>query len=81
MIAAKTFVTKNVPAYDIVGGNPMEHIGRRFKEWQIRELLEIKWWDWPDEVVLAEVPLLCSGNLGEFLAKHGRAASKVFAVG
>lgn len=72
IIAAGTFVTKNVAAYDIVGGNPMEHIGRRFKEWQIRELLEIKWWDWPDEKVLEVVPLLCSSRLGDFIERYSR---------
>ena len=46
IIAAKSVVTNNVPAYSIVGGNPAKIIKQRFSEEIVKELLEIAWWDW-----------------------------------
>ena len=37
-------VTKDVPPYAIVGGNPAKLIRYRFDEETVRKLLEIKWW-------------------------------------
>ena len=44
VIAAGSIVTKDVPAYSIVGGNPAKVIKYRFTEEQIGYLLKIKWW-------------------------------------
>jgi len=46
IIAAKTVVTSDVPAYSVVGGNPSKVIKYRFEKEVIKELLEIAWWDW-----------------------------------
>ncbi len=45
VIAAGSIVTKDVPAYSIVGGNPAKVIKYRFTDAQIAALLDIKWWD------------------------------------
>lgn len=47
VVATGAVVTKDVPPYAIVAGNPAKIIGYRFTEEQIRKLLEIKWWNWP----------------------------------
>ncbi|MEY8356419.1 CatB-related O-acetyltransferase [Lachnospiraceae bacterium 54-53] len=49
VIAAETLVTKDVPAYAIVGGNPGRIIGYRFDEVQRKKMLEIAWWNWKKE--------------------------------
>lgn len=46
VIGAGTIVSKDVPPYAIVVGNPMKVIKYRFNEEQISSLQEIKWWNW-----------------------------------
>ncbi|MFI3255964.1 MAG: CatB-related O-acetyltransferase [Psittacicella sp.] len=46
IIAAGSLVTKDVPPYAIVGGNPAKLIRYRFEESIIKKLLEIKWWEY-----------------------------------
>lgn len=45
VIATGSTVTKDVPPYAIVGGNPAKIIKMRFDDETIKKLLEIKWWD------------------------------------
>lgn len=51
IVASRAIVTKDVPAYSIVGGNPAEIIKYRFDENIIKELLEISWWNWSAEKI------------------------------
>jgi len=51
IIASKAVVTKDVPPYAIVGGIPAKIIKYRFEEQVINKLLEIKWWDLPEEKI------------------------------
>lgn len=46
VIAANSVVTKDIPDYAIVGGNPAKLIKMRFEEPLIEKLNNIKWWDW-----------------------------------
>lgn len=68
IVAAGAVVTKHVPPYGVVGGNPARLIRYRFSEEQITALLEIRWWDWPEEKVRAAVPRLASENVDAFIA-------------
>ena len=56
VIGAGAVVTKDVRPYEIVAGNPAKHIRFRFDEEIINELLELRWWDFPEDKisVLAE---------------------------
>lgn len=62
IIAANSHVFKNIPPYSIAGGNPCKHIKYRFKEEIIEKLLELKWWDLPDNEIQKLIPILCSSD-------------------
>ncbi len=63
MIAARSVVTKDVEPYTIVAGNSAKPIRKRFTDKQIEQLLEMSWWDWPDEQLSQSMKLLCSENI------------------
>ena len=67
VVANGAIVTKDVAAYEIVGGNPAKHIRWRFDETTRAALLKSAWWDWPEDEVLSMVELLCSDNIATFL--------------
>ena len=70
VIATGTFLRKDVEAYAKVGGNPGETFGYRFDDETIASLLRIRWWDWPDDKVLAHVSQLNGPDLAGFVAEH-----------
>jgi acetyltransferase-like isoleucine patch superfamily enzyme len=71
VVAAKAVVTRDVPAYAIVAGNPGRVVGHRFSEREREQLLAIRWWDWPEELVLARVAELNGGDVQSFLRRYG----------
>lgn len=58
IIATNSTVTKDVPPYAIVGGNPATEIRKRFSDSKINELLEMKWWDWNVEKITENLDYL-----------------------
>jgi acetyltransferase-like isoleucine patch superfamily enzyme len=67
VIASCAVVTKDVPPFAIVGGNPARVIRYRHTEEQRAALLEIRWWDWPEQEVRRAVPLLASSDIDAFI--------------
>lgn len=51
IIGAGSIVTKNIPSYSIVGGNPAKIIRKRFTQETIDELENSKWWTWSIEKI------------------------------
>ncbi len=70
VVATKTVVTKDVPPYAIVAGNPGRVIAHRFTESQRARLLDLRWWDWPEEIVLERVSALNGGDVESFLERY-----------
>jgi len=60
VIGAFAVIAKNIPAYAIVVGNPARINKYRFDEQRIKELLEMKWWDRPDEWIRENIEWLTS---------------------
>jgi virginiamycin A acetyltransferase len=46
IVATRSVVVSDVPAYAIAGGNPAKMLRRRFSDETIAALLEIAWWNW-----------------------------------
>ncbi|WP_155738144.1 CatB-related O-acetyltransferase [Sphingobium yanoikuyae] len=67
VIGASAVVTKDVPAYAIMGGNTARILRYRFGKDQIAALLDIKWWDWPIAIISANLPHICNENVDDFI--------------
>ena len=69
IIGARSVVTKDVPPFAIVAGNPAKIIRYRFEKNVIDRLLKIEWWNWPKEKVEQNIDLLA--DISSFLEIHG----------
>ena len=65
VIGMGSVVTKDVPPYAIVAGNPARIIRFRFTKEQIEGLLLSQWWEWDDKS-LSELGKTCN-NIDHFL--------------
>ncbi len=63
IVGTQAVVTKSVPAYAIVGGNPARIIRYRFDEQVIAALLEIAWWDWPVEEITRHLQKIVGADI------------------
>lgn len=55
VVAANSVVTRDVAPYTIVGGTPARYIKDRFPPDIVADLQRIRWWDWSDDKLRANV--------------------------
>lgn len=68
IIGANSTVSKDVPPYAVVAGNPARIVKYRFDEETVKKFMAIKWWNWDIEKILENAPLMSEPE--EFLEKH-----------
>jgi acetyltransferase-like isoleucine patch superfamily enzyme len=73
-IGAGTIVTKDVPPFAIVVGNPGRVLRLRFPEPIIEALQRIAWWDWTHDRLRGAMQDIRRLGAAEFCAKHDPAA-------
>ena len=63
IVAARSVVAADVPAYTVVGGNPARPIKARFAPDVAARLEALAWWEWPIEQITRNLPLIVSGDV------------------
>ena len=76
VVGAGSVVTRNVPPYTVVAGNPARAVKERFSSAQCEALERIAWWNWNEEKIQQALPLLLSGNIDQFIAAHDQPISR-----
>lgn len=69
IIGAHTVVAKDVPPYAVFIGNPGRVHHYRFSEQIVKKLLEMKWWNWEDEVIKERLSNF--SDIEKFIAAYG----------
>jgi chloramphenicol O-acetyltransferase type B len=66
IVATGSIVTKDVPPYAVVAGNPARVIKYRFDQLTIDQFLETAWWNWPEDEIREIAHLMCKDNFNDF---------------
>ena len=62
IIGANSLVARDIPPYAVAAGNPCRVIRMRFDPARVRELLELRWWDWEPKRIFENLESLCGGR-------------------
>jgi acetyltransferase-like isoleucine patch superfamily enzyme len=74
VIGAHAVVTRDVPSYAIIAGNPAAIMRSRFSKDEIDILESLEWWDWDDYKINAGMKFLLQSDikaLHSFSLKYG----------
>lgn len=75
VIGTRAVVSRDVPPYAIVAGNPARLMRMRFEQHQVDRLLAVAWWSMHDEQISKLMPLLLNNDIEQFLAQAESMAS------
>lgn len=70
VVAAYAVVTRDVRPYAVVAGSPAREVRRRFDDQVVESLLQIAWWEWPDETLSQRWPEMCSADVKAFIDRY-----------
>ncbi|MEH3076709.1 MAG: CatB-related O-acetyltransferase [Quadrisphaera sp.] len=65
IVAAHSVVSKDVPPYAVVAGNPARQVSSRFNDEDITRLLALRWWDWPIKEITRHAAAIMAGTPAE----------------
>ena len=63
IIGTRAQVTRDVPPYAVVAGNPGRIVKMRFAPEIIAELLAIRWWDWDAETIARNIAAIQGADI------------------
>lgn len=63
VVGARAVVTRDVPDYAVVAGNPARLVRRRYDEGEAARLVALGWWDWPVAAIARAIPVLVQGGI------------------
>jgi virginiamycin A acetyltransferase len=63
IIASRSVVAGDVPAYTVTGGNPAKPIKARYSPPVAEALEAMAWWDWPIEKITRHLAIIVSSDL------------------
>ena len=69
-VGAGTVVTRDVPPFAVVVGNPGRVVRMRFGADVVASLLRVAWWDWPRERLAGAMGEFRMGDAAGFCARH-----------
>jgi len=68
IVGGRAVVTRAVPAYAVVAGNPARVMKMRFDRATVRRLLEIAWWNWPADKITRNLDAIRGNDLARLEA-------------
>ena len=63
IVGARSVVTRDVPPYAIVAGDPAKVVKKRFDAKTVARLLKIAWWDWPVDKITRNLNAIRGADL------------------
>ncbi|RCS24785.1 antibiotic acetyltransferase [Phyllobacterium salinisoli] len=63
VVATRSVVSRDVPPYAIVAGNPARVVKMRFDEATILRLLDIAWWNWPVDKITRNIDAIGGADI------------------
>jgi virginiamycin A acetyltransferase len=64
IVSARAVVTRDVPPFAIVAGNPARVVRHRFDPETTRRLLAVSWWDWPVDRITRNLDAIRGADIG-----------------
>jgi len=72
VIGTRAVVSRDVPDYAVVAGNPARIVRRRYDAANTARLLALAWWDWPVARIAAAIPILVQDDVAALEAFAAR---------